>query len=107
MADGAKEALLEYLDPYSQASLNRVPCFSCLLVHQFDHEADPQKSDEDIEAAYVSAVNASVQAFTASIKSKIEAKGLSMRRFEFFLVPVPSSQDFRDKFQAKIGWPND
>ncbi|WP_421694404.1 HamA C-terminal domain-containing protein [Aestuariivirga sp.] len=107
MTDGAKEALLEYLDPYSQASLNRVPCFSCLLVHQFDHKADPQQSDEDIEAAYVSAVSASVQSFTNDIKTKIEAKGLSLRRFEFFLVPVPSAQEFRDKFQTKIGWPND
>jgi len=105
--DEAKKALLDYLDPYSQASLNRVPCFSCLLIHQFDHKNDPQLSDEDIEAAYVSAVNASFQAFIDDIKSKIEAKGLSLRRFEFFLVPVPSAQAFRDKFQAKIGWPND
>lgn len=107
MPDEAKNAILEYLDPYSEASNNRVPCFSCLLVHQFEHTADPQQSDEAIEAAYVSAVNASVKAFSDSIKSKIEAKGLSLRRFEFFLVPVPSAQDFRDKFQAKIGWPND
>ncbi len=106
-SDEAKKALLEYLDPYSEASNNRVPCFSCLLVHQFDHTSDPLQSDEAIEAAYVNAVNASVKAFTDSIQSKIEANGLSLRRFEFFLVPVPSAQEFRDKFQAKIGWPND
>lgn len=79
LTDGAKEALLEYLDPYSKASLNRVPCFSCLLVHQLEHKFDPEQSDEDIEAAYVSAVNSSVQAFTDGIKSKIEAKGLPDR----------------------------
>lgn len=105
MTDGAKKALLDYLDPYSKTSLNRVPCFSCVLVHQFTHATDPQKSDEDIEAAYVSAVNASVVTFITGLKAKIEAKGFSLRRFEFFLVPVPSAQDFRDKFQAKIGWP--
>jgi hypothetical protein len=107
MSDAAKIELLEYLDPYSTTSLNRVPCFSCLLVHQFDHKSDSQQSDEEIEGTYVSAVNASVDAFIGSIKSKIEAEGLSLRRFEFFLVPVSSVQDFRDKFQAKIGWPND
>lgn len=107
MSEEAKKALLDYLDPYSQTSLNRVPFFSCLLVHQFKHISNCQQSDEDIEAAYVSAVNASVETFISGIRSKIQAKGFSMRRFEFFLVPVPSAQEFRDKFQAKIGWPND
>lgn len=107
MTSDAKEALLAYLDPYSEASLNRVPCFSCLLVHQFAPQADAQLSDEEVEAAYVAEVTVSATKFIKDIKSAIEAKGLSMRRFQFFLVPVPSVQEFRDKFQAKIGWPND
>lgn len=105
MTADAKGALLAYLDPYSEESNNRVPCFSCLLVHQFEHLADPQKADEEIEKAYVAEVNASVLKFIKDIKSTIEAKGLAMRRFDFFLMPVHSVQDFRDKFQAKIGWP--
>lgn len=93
MDDGAKKALLDYLDPYSNSSLNRVPCFSCLLVHQLEHTIDARQSDEDIEAGYVKAVNASAANFIHSIKRKIEDKGLSLRRFEFFLMPVPSVQD--------------
>lgn len=107
MTSDSKAALLEFLDPYSEVTLNKVPCFSCLLVHQFDYVFDDQMTDAEIEQAYVNAVNASAEKFIKSIKAKIANKGLSLRRFEIFLAPVHSAEEFRDKFQAKIGWPND
>ncbi|GJL94923.1 MAG: hypothetical protein DHS20C05_13280 [Hyphococcus sp.] len=103
--DDAQEAFLKYLDPYEEASNERVTVYSCLLVHnapQFDNDAS-----EDYEKLYIEEVNKTVEAFISSINQKVKGKALEQQRFEFFLLPVPDVQDFRDKFQAKIGWPND
>lgn len=101
-----QKAFLEYLDPYSKKSLKRVPIFSCLLIHEFE----PPKgncSDEELEEQYISSLNSSVDRFIKGVSKKIKTKGLEMKRFEFFLLPVPSVQRFRDRFQSQIGWPHD
>jgi hypothetical protein len=98
----AKEAFLRYLDPYTEESNDRVVTHSCLLIFEFTPSIgnDPDKA----EALFVEAVNESVEDFINSIKETIVDKGLGPQRFEFFLAPVPSVQDFRDKFQQRIGW---
>jgi hypothetical protein len=99
----SKEAFLRYLDPYSKESNERIVTHSCLLVFEF---ALPNGlKPEDAEHKFVELVNAHVKVFIESIKNTIKTKGLEPQRFEFFLLPVPSVQDFRDKFQEKIGWP--
>jgi hypothetical protein len=100
-----QDAFLAYLDPYSEQSGNRVPIFSCLLVHEFDAPKG-KYTDDEVEQLYIDQVNGSVDAFIKGIENKIKTKGLEMKRFEFFLIPVPSVQGFRDRFQAKIGWPS-
>ena len=104
MSAEAQQALMKYLDPYSNESLNRVTVFSCLLIYgQTSAAAGP--SEEEIEKAFVSEVNAAVAKFIAQIQGKVTTAGLGLKRFEFFLLPVPSVQGLRDKFQEKIGWP--
>lgn len=99
----SKEAFLRYLDPYCEESNERVIVHSCLLVFDFDTPA--ASKPEEAESEFVTLVSKEVEAFISSISSKTAAKGLAAHRFEFFLLPVPSVQDFRDKFQEKIGWP--
>lgn len=101
----SKEAILRYLDPYDENSNDRVASHSCLLIFQYAKppEAKPGKA----EAAFREMVQATLENFVADIKKVVEGKNLSPQRFEFFLLPVPSVQDFRDKFQSKIGWPHD
>lgn len=101
----AKEAILSYLDPYSEQSNERVVVFSCLLV--FDHEFVGSKDGdaESLEAEFVAEINEVAEAFISSIKETAGKLGMARARFEFFLFPVPSVQDFRDKFQSRIGWP--
>jgi hypothetical protein len=84
--------------------VQRTAVFSCLLIHEY---ASPtgKFSDEEIEKLYVAELNTEVSGFIDSISDKIKTKGLEMKRFEFFLLPVPSVQGFRDRFQSKIGWP--
>lgn len=103
MDEDATEAFLKYLDPYSEESNERVVTYSCLLV--FDFNPALGDKSEDAETIFVSSVNQAVEQFINSIQKAVDDKGLGPQRFEFFLLPVPSVQGFRDKFQARIGWP--
>ena len=104
LSEETQKAFLKYLDPYHEDSGDRVPVFSCLLIHEFKI---PKGKSGEVEASYVEKVNASMQKFIDSIQSKISDNGLETSRFEFFLLPVPSVQVLRDKFQKKIGWSDD
>lgn len=103
----AKSAILSYLDPYSESSNERITVFSCLLVFEHDGYLRDDITPEELEAHFVDEVNGVARGFIDSIRDTVKDKGLGARRFEFFLMPVPSVQEFRDKFQSKIGWPND
>lgn len=103
IGEEAKQAFLRYLDPYSTESNKRIAAHSCLLVFEFN----PDLGDVPAlaEQVFVDEVNQAAHEFIEKIGSTVETKGLGAQRFEFFLLPVPSVQDFRDKFQARIGWP--
>lgn len=107
MDDETKEAILAYLDPYSEQSNERIVVFSCLLVFEHDFSGKSDADNNGIETEFVDEINLIAEGFIARIKGSIENFGLARKRFEFFLVPVPSVQEFRDKFQSRIGWPND
>lgn len=103
----AQEAILQYLDPYTKESNDRITVFSCLLVFDAPKLISTTTDSDEIEAAFVTDANLAVKSFISSIKGKIATSGLGTKRFEFFLIPVPSVQKFRDEFQTRIGWPND
>jgi len=101
----AQDMFLRFLDPYDKASADRVAVFSCLLIYEgpalkYDCE------DDETEDQFVRDINAVATEFIGGIMEKVRLKGLESKRFEFFLLPVPSVQEFRDKFQAMIGWPD-
>lgn len=101
--DEAKESFLCYLDPYADESNDRIVVHSCLLVFGFNPPdiATPDNSEKE----FVRLTKEKVEEFITSIRSEIKKKELDHQRFEFFLMPVPSVEGFRDKFQEKIGWP--
>lgn len=99
----SKEAFLRYLDPYAEESNERVVTHSVLLVFEFSLPSGTEP--EDAEQQFTKLTRDLVEDFITSIKKTVDDKGLSPQRFEFFLLPVPSVQEFRDKFQEKIGWP--
>jgi hypothetical protein len=101
--DESKEALLKYLDPYAEESNERIETHSCLLAFEFS--LPDGTKPEDAEEKFKEQTRSAVEAFIAGIKNTVVGKGLHLQRFEFFLLPVPSVQAFRDKFQEKIGWP--
>lgn len=95
----AKQAFLNYLNPYSEDYNECITVFACLLVFDF-----PVNNSED---AFIAAADKAVTDFLNSLPKNLRDREMGDTRFEFFLVPVPSAQDFRDKFQSRIGWPND
>lgn len=101
----AKEAFIRYLDPYNEEYNNCIVSFACLLV--FDFPFDGGGDADKCEADFINAVNIELYKFFKSLPQKLSDRKIGHLRFEFFLVPVPSAQEFRDKFQSKIGWPND
>lgn len=103
----AQDAILQYLDPYTKESNERITVFSCLLVFDAPDLKSEITDPDKIEAEFIADVNSAVDSFINSIKTKAEDSGLGAKRFEFFLIPVPSVQKFRDDFQANIGWSND
>ena len=105
--EDAKEAILQYLDPYAQQSNERRTVFSCLLIFRYPDSDMSEIDAEEIEDWYISKIDTIVIDFIKKIKGKIQSQNLGSKRFEFFLVPVPSEVDFRDGFQKRIGWPND
>ena len=100
LSENAIEAIMDYLNPYSEKSNERVAIFSCLLMYNA-----PEEDQVLSEAEQIKLFRATTEEFIKGISEDISNKGLSASRFEFFLLPVPSVQDFRDKFQSKIGWP--
>lgn len=98
-SEEAKKAFINYLDPYSEDYNQCVTVFACLLVFEFP--------TNDSEQSFAKAVNEAADEFLKSLPKKLKDREMGDVRFEFFLVPVPSAQDFRDKFQSRIGWPND
>jgi len=104
----ARDAILAYLDPYSEKSNLRISVFACLLIFDFQY-VDPGCSIDpsDIEKEFEERFRKEAETFLHDLSEKIGAKGLSGKRFEFFLFPAPSVAALRKDFQSKIGWSND
>ncbi|MBZ9557474.1 MULTISPECIES: DUF1837 domain-containing protein [Modicisalibacter] len=103
--DQAREAFLQYLDPYCEESNDRITTHSCLLIFSQNGPTSDKLESAAIEEEFIEELTNIANRFIQKLNDNIEAKGLSDQRFEFFLLPVPSAQEFRDKFQEKIGWP--
>lgn len=100
LSEKAIKAIMDYLNPYSEKSNERVTIFSCLLMYSSSVEDGVMSETDQIEL-----FRSTTEQFIKGISDNISGKGLSATRFEFFLLPIPDVQDFRDKFQSKIGWP--
>lgn len=100
-----KEAILQYLDPYEEKSNERVIVHSCLLA--FESNLYVSDNPEEAESRFIDSIRPVIEKFITSVNGAVTKKGLGNRRFEFFLLPVPSVQQLRDRFQSNIGWPHD
>jgi hypothetical protein len=103
--DTAKQAFLRYLDPYEENYNERHDVITCLIGFDFDAFGLITASDADeAENKFAEFARTKLAEIAPSVAKKVKAADLVGRPIEIFFFPVPSVQEFRDIFQAKIGW---
>lgn len=103
--DTSKSAVLKYLDPYDDAYNERHDVTTCLLGFNFDaFHALASTQPEKVDAEFIKLAEAKLKELAPKLAGTITAANLANRPIEIFFFPVPSVQELRDLFQAKIGW---
>jgi hypothetical protein len=101
-----RSLLLGFLNPLESENYNmRIDITTCLIG--FDFDAYRKLNLDSDERQFADLAKAKLQELAPRISKVLTSAGLENRYVELFLFPVPSVQDFRDQFQAKIGWQND
>jgi hypothetical protein len=101
----SKSALLKFLDPYDDAYNERHDVTTCLIGFNFDgFDAMASDRSEKPEEAFAKLAEAKLKDLAPKLATALKKAKLADHPIEIFLFPVPSVQDMRDVFQAKIGW---
>ncbi|CAI3239831.1 hypothetical protein DWUX_2189 [Desulfovibrio diazotrophicus] len=99
----AINALKSYFDPYKEESNNLIDCYACLagfdsslydIVSNVKHDA--------CEKMFCSEYENKIQQLCDLISNKTEEYGLGSFKFSYFLLPFPSVDAARKKFQSKL-----
>ncbi|MBN1691051.1 MAG: DUF1837 domain-containing protein [Dehalococcoidia bacterium] len=103
--EDAMEALMSFLDPYTQHYANLHEINACLAIWDWEFyktlPSDPSDIEENFKTGYVDRIKSACELFT----DKIKAKGIEHLRFHFFLLPLVDKQQFRKLFCCKVGLP--
>lgn len=100
-----RSAILRYLDPFDDAYNERHDVTTCLLGFNFDaFKAVSSSQPERTEAEFIKLAEAKLKELAPKLATNINTAKLANRPIEIFFLPVPSVQELRDLFQAKIGW---
>lgn len=101
----AKTELLKFLDPMEEEYNNRHDVVTCLIGFDFDGFEQISATDGDqAEEKFAVLAAAKLSVVAPFVAEKLKTAGLNTERVEMFFLPVPSVQELRDLFQAKIGW---
>jgi Cap4 SAVED domain len=106
LSQDAKSLILSFLDPFEHENYNRrITATTCLIGFDFDayNELNPKSTESEFRVL----ANAKLQQLAPRLSSSLRSVGVKNHLIELFFFPVPSVQDLRDQFQAKIGWKND
>ncbi len=97
---GAAE-LLRFLDPLEPRSANRVDAVTCLLGFDFAGYAALSSADADV--VFRERAREQLEKSAAAFALALRRAGLEHRTVELFLLPLPSVEQLRRSFQARIG----
>lgn len=101
----SKSAILKYLDPFDEAYNERHDVTTCLIGFDFGAFQELSASQpEKIEEEFAKIAEAKLRELVPKLEGAIKTANLTDHLIEIFLLPVPSVQELRDLFQAKIGW---
>ena len=105
LTDEEKAKILSYLDPFDENSNHRLEASTCLLGFDFaGFQKLKQIPDADVDAIFEALLIGELEKASPKIAAALKAGKIDDRLIEIFFFPVPSVQELRDLFQAKIGW---
>jgi hypothetical protein len=103
--DPARTSLLRYLDPFDEASNDRIEAVTCLVGFDFAGYMNlGERGPEGSEASFRNLATAKLREVGPAFATALIDAGLTRQRVELFLFPVPSVTILRDLFQDQIGW---
>lgn len=103
-ADG-KAALLRYLDPHEEEYNERKDVVTCLIGFDFDgFQKASAAGDQAAEDTFRALAEEQLAAVAPKVSAALKTAGLDSQDVELFFFPLPAVQEFRDLFQARIGW---
>lgn len=99
----ALTALKNYFNPYKAESNNILDCYACLAgfdskIYEQVEALPHQASDEEFQRLYEKRIESACKL----ILKKVKDSGLNNFRFSFFLLPFPSVEIARAKFQDRL-----
>lgn len=100
----ARHALLKYFDPYEKESnelLESYACFAGFDSNTYEKVKDLPQADAVKKLAEL--YETKIDKVFPTIVAKIKEVGLEEFRFTYFLLPFPSVDDARARFQKKLG----
>lgn len=100
----AKASILSYLDPFDKQSNKRVDVTTCLIGFDFDAFTKLTLAKSNPEAEFKRLAAVKLAELAPILSETVKANNLANHKIELFFFPVPSVQELRDLFQAKIGW---
>lgn len=101
----AKKALLRYLDPHEEEYNERKDIITCLVGFDFDGFQKARASGEQVaEETFKILARQKLLEVAPKVSAALKNAGLDSQDVELFFFPFPAVQEFRDLFQARIGW---
>jgi len=101
----SKAEILTFLDPMEERYNKRFDVITALIGFNFDAYSAVGPADADeAEERFRALATAELEKLAPAVAEKLRDAGLEGSTLELFFLPVPSVQELRDLFQAKIGW---
>ena len=96
---------MRYLDPHEEQYNERKDVITCLIGFDFDgFQKASAADDQTAEDAFRALAKEHLKAVAPKVATALKAAGMDSQDVELFFFPFPAVQEFRDLFQARIGW---
>jgi hypothetical protein len=101
----AREAVLKFLDPYTQSYNERMDVSVVFIAFDFGGYAAVQgASPSEVDQKFTQEISTSLQGYCDKLDAQLVKHSIGSHTLEVFFMPVPSVDDMRERFQNKIGW---
>lgn len=104
LAPAARDSLLRYLDPFDEQSNDRFDVVTCLIGFDFEAYSILPKHGNNANQVFSQLAAKCLTEVGISMATALKKANLETNHVELFLLPVPSVEKLRDRFQDRIGW---